>query len=137
MPKTFRAQDTKNRQGSTDEDRGHMPTYSYFLSKDSAVKTIREVYEGHMLEQEEIYRVLQEAGVAKEIARGVLGTAFYTQFVWTINARSLMNFLILRCEKHAQWEIRQYAFSLLDIFREKMPWTHTSLITLFPSSFEV
>ena len=37
----------------------------------------------------------------------------------TINARSLQNFLTLRLDSHAQWEIRKLA---LEIERELMDW---------------
>lgn len=70
-----------------------------------------------------LYRKLLDHGVAKEQARIILPLALYTQFYWTINARSLMNFLSLRVDKHAQAEIRQYADTILKMFRAKMPWT--------------
>jgi thymidylate synthase (FAD) len=136
VPKIFRAQDTKNRQGSTNEDRGYVLVYPFHAHMQDSQLPIREVYEQFMEQTKAMYQMLIDCGVAKEIARSVLGTGFYTQFVWTVNARSLMNFLILRCEKHAQWEIREYAWTLYKIFEEKMPWTHASLATLFRSSFE-
>ena len=52
------------------------------------------------------------------------GFSLYTQFYWTINSRSLMNFVKLRMEEHAQYEIRQYAHAINDIFKERMPATH-------------
>jgi thymidylate synthase (FAD) len=42
--------------------------------------------------------------------------ALYTEFYWSVNARSLMNFLMLRSDPHAQWEIQQYAQSLTNGF---------------------
>lgn len=47
----------------------------------------------------------------------------YTQFYWTVNARSLMNFVSLRADSHAQWEIQQYAEALAQFFAERLPWT--------------
>ena len=47
----------------------------------------------------ESYRRYQEmlaADVAKEVARTVLPVGLYTEFYWSVNARSLMNFLSLR-----------------------------------------
>ena len=73
-----------------------------------------------------LYKELLDNGVAKEHARLVLPLSLYTQFYWTINARALLNFLSLRLDEHAQYEIRQYAISINDIFKEKMPWTHES-----------
>lgn len=75
-----------------------------------------------------LYESLIEQGVAKEIARGVLPAGIYTQFLWTINARSLMNFLSLRNADAAQYEIRTYAEALEHFFRLKMPATHESFL---------
>jgi thymidylate synthase (FAD) len=66
---------------------------------------------------------LKSIGVANELARIVLPLNLYTQFYMTVNARSLMNFLTLRCADDAQWEIRQYAIAMRGIFAEKMPMT--------------
>ncbi len=71
-----------------------------------------------------LYQELLENGVAKEHARIILPAALYTQFYWTINARSLMNFLVLRLDIHAQEEIRLYAKVISRTFRQKMPWTY-------------
>lgn len=72
------------------------------------------------------YTELLENNVAKEMARMVLPLATYTQFYFTINARSLMNFLGLRSGSDAQWEIQQYANAMIDMFKEKMPLTYAA-----------
>lgn len=69
------------------------------------------------------YEGLIERGVAKEVARLVLPVGIYTQFYWTVNARSLMNFLSLRNAETAQREIRLYAVALEAFFAERMPTT--------------
>ena len=74
------------------------------------------------------YVDLLEQGVAKEVARNVLPVAIYTQFYWTVNARSLMNFLSLRNAVTAQREIRRYAAACEQLFAEKMPITHAAFI---------
>jgi thymidylate synthase (FAD) len=70
------------------------------------------------------YQRLLDSGVAKELARAVLPFGIYTQFYWTANARSLMNFLSLRNAAGAQLEIRTYAEAVERLFAEKMPVTH-------------
>ena len=70
------------------------------------------------------YKYLLNIGVAKEIARTVLPMGTYTEFYWTVNARSLMNFLSLRTADTAQAEIRDYAQSVEDHFADSMPITH-------------
>ena len=71
-----------------------------------------------------LYNSLLHEGVAREMARMVLPVNLYTQFYWTINARSLMNFIRLRSDLAAQFEIRQYSLAIEDIFKEKCPWTY-------------
>lgn len=75
-----------------------------------------------------LYRDLLEEGVAREQARIVLPLSLYTQFYWTVNARSLMNFLSLRLDVHAQEEIRAYAKAIELIFKEKLPWTYEAFV---------
>jgi hypothetical protein len=72
------------------------------------------------------YESLVEKGVAKELARALLPFGIYTQFYWTLNARSLMNFLSLRNSTSAQYEIRIYAQAVEQLFAERMPVTHAS-----------
>lgn len=77
--------------------------------------------------QEEAWKDYQwalAAGLAKEQARFFLPVTLYTQFYWTVNARSLMNFLGLRNEEHAMWEIRQFAIAVEEIFASHMPVTY-------------
>lgn len=69
------------------------------------------------------YDKLIELGWRRERARGVLGTAIYTEFIWTVNAWSLMNWLSKRYHKAAQWEHQQYANAVLALFEEAMPIT--------------
>lgn len=69
------------------------------------------------------YHKLLASGVAKEIARIVLPVGTFTEFYWTVNARSLMNFLSLRLHETAQKEIREYAELVEKIFAEQMPVT--------------
>jgi len=70
------------------------------------------------------YYKLIELGIAKEIARCVLPVTQYTEFIWTVNARSLINFISLRNDGNAQYEINEYAKIIEDIFAKKMPVTH-------------
>jgi thymidylate synthase (FAD) len=51
-------------------------------------------------------------GIPNDIAKYCLPEAFKTSLVWTINARSLQNFLSLRTFKSALWEIRDLAYAI-------------------------
>ena len=74
------------------------------------------------------YESLVERGVARELARLVMPVGAYTEFYWTINARSLMNFVSLRAAETAQREIRRYAEACERFLEEKMPVTHAAFV---------
>ena len=74
------------------------------------------------------YQALLGRGVAKEVARTVLPVGLYTEFFWSLNARSLMNFLSLRNAETAQREIRLYAAAVERHFEAAMPVTHGSFV---------
>jgi len=76
----------------------------------------------------DLYEEFLERGVAKELARIILPLSLYTQFYWTVNTRSLINFLKLRTDSHAQYEIRVYAEKINEIFKAKMPWSHEAFM---------
>jgi thymidylate synthase (FAD) len=74
------------------------------------------------------YLRLTELGVARELARLVMPMGAYTEFYWTVNARSLMNFVSLRAAETAQREIRRYAEACERFLAEKMPVTHSAFL---------
>ena len=58
------------------------------------------------------YERLLELGVAKEQARIVMPLSQYTEVYWTASFQAIVNFIELRDEPTAQWEIREYAKAL-------------------------
>jgi thymidylate synthase (FAD) len=53
-----------------------------------------------------------KTGVSNDIAKFCLPESYKTELTWTINARSLQNFIKLRSSKSALWEIREMANNL-------------------------
>ena len=88
----------------------------------TAENAIEIIYEANKNAYQSYERLIG-LGVAKELSRTVLPVGMYTQFYWTVNSRSLMNFLSLRLAKTAQVDIRRYAEHVESIFAEKMPVT--------------
>lgn len=81
------------------------------------------------------YEKMLRAGIANEVARMVLPVNVYSQMYWTVNARSLMNFLSLRVESedslvrsYPQWEIQLGADKIEELFAEQMPFTHAAFV---------
>ena len=81
------------------------------------------------------YQWMLNSGIANEVARMVLPLNIYSQMYWTVNARSLMNFLSLRVESddslvrsYPQFEIDQAAQKVEAIFAEAMPATYAAFV---------
>lgn len=61
-------------------------------------------------------------GLARELARKVLPVATYSQMYWKGNLHNLFHFLNLRCDPHAQHEIKVYADAMLEMIEPIVPW---------------
>jgi len=79
------------------------------------------------------YLAMLDAGVAREVARGVLPVATYSSMYVTMNARSLMNFLSLRTKHEGshfpsfpQREIEMVAEQMETEWARLMPLTHAA-----------
>lgn len=82
-----------------------------------------------------IYKARLKMGVSNEVARSILPLNIYSQMRWSVNARSLMNFLSLRVESEdsrylsrPQWEIQMGAEKVEQEFAEVMPVTYAAFI---------
>lgn len=83
------------------------------------------------------YQDALDHGIANEVARMVLPLNIYSQMYWTVNARSLMNFLSLRgtqddrpeeIRSYPQREIQMAAEQIELIFDEVMPATYHAFV---------
>ncbi len=115
IPKKLRIQHPKNKQASI---YGDIPGEDELIS----------LYEEVVRKSYEVYKRFLQAGVAREISRTILPLSLYTQFYWSVNPRSLMNFINLRASEDAQEEIREYAKRISFFFYDRMPWTFSSFV---------
>jgi len=60
-------------------------------------------------------QVILKQGISNDIAKFCLPESYKTELTWTINARSLQNFIKLRSSKSALWEIRNLSQELYNI----------------------
>jgi thymidylate synthase (FAD) len=107
---------------------GKPGSYSFEQVEPDLAETTREeiraVYETAFA----AYERLVEQGVARELARSVIPVGAYTEFYWTVNARSLMNFVSLRAAETAQREIQRYADACERFLAEEMPVTYQAFV---------
>lgn len=107
---------------------GKPGAYSFVPVEESLAEStqdfVRTAYERAWADYEEML----DNGIAKELARMVLPVGIYTQWIWTVNARSLMNFLSLRNSEFALHEIREYAKVVEEVFATHMPTTYSAFL---------
>jgi len=107
---------------------GKPGAYTFEPVSDELAEQTRERLQGIYAAAYRTYEELVEAGVAREVARAVLPVGAYTEFYWTVNARSLMNFVSLRNSETAQREIRRYAEACERFLEEQMPVTYAAFV---------
>ncbi len=111
--------------------KGKPGAYKFELGDLSHLTAVyRSTYEANKSAYAE-YQKMLDAGVAREVARGVLPVNIYSSMYVTMNARSLMNFLSLRTDREEnlfpsfpQREIEMVAEQMETIFAERMPITY-------------
>ena len=106
-PDVWRSQSEDNKQASSG-----LIEYQD-LAKTRFKKSMKLVFEH--------YNALRTLGVAKEQARIILPLNIYTEIYWTASFQAIMNFIELRNDEHAQWEIREYAIVMQDIMLQEFP----------------
>jgi thymidylate synthase (FAD) len=107
---------------------GKPGSYTFEQVDDALAEATRADLEASYAAAFATYQRLVERGIAREVARAVLPVGIYTEFFWTVNARSLMNFLSLRNAETAQREIRRFAEAVEEHFAEVMPVTHAAFL---------
>lgn len=108
---------------------GKPGNYYYEQIKDANIQEkVAEIFNNSYNRSYEDYESLIELGVAKELARNILAQGMFTKFMYKTNARSLMNFLSLRNDERAMYEIRMYAAAIEQIFKTSLPLTHAAFV---------
>jgi len=106
----IRFQNKKNRQGRSEEE---VPP--------ELKKRVLEILQSENEKTYGEYEEMIEADIARELARVNLPLSLYTQWYWQIDLRNLFNFLKLRLDHHAQYEIRVYAEAIYQIAKAVAP----------------
>lgn len=68
-----------------------------------------------------VYKALIDSGVKKEDARFVLPEAAETSFYVVGNLQAWRDFIRLRADKHAQWEVRSVAKQINNLLNKECP----------------
>ena len=107
---------------------GKPGSYSFDPMDEDSARHASLIMQGANSDSFKTYQLLLDMGVAKELARSVLPVGIFTEFYASCNARSLMNFISLRADTHAQKEIRDYANALEAYLKQAMPISYEAFI---------
>ena len=118
-PENLAAQSSVNRQGRGDVLQGAEAEQVLDLLRGDAMQTYDHY--AHMLNEDGADPARQ--GLARELARMNLTLNTYTQWYWKSDLHNLLNFLGLRADGHAQYEIRVYADAMLRAVEAWVPET--------------
>ncbi|MCR0984724.1 FAD-dependent thymidylate synthase [Roseomonas populi] len=123
-PDQLAAQSAVNRQGRGSVLQGDEAARVLDLLREDATRNYDHYLE--MLNEDAEGRVTDEGrrGLARELARMNLTLNAYTQWYWKTDLHNLLNFLSLRADAHAQYEIRVYAEAMLDTVKAWVPLTY-------------
>jgi len=117
------AQSTSNRQGRGEVINGKQADSILDMLKKDAEQTysnyetmLNEKFDGSTINE-------NNKGLARELARMNLTLNTYTQWYWKTDLLNLLNFLSLRADSHAQYEIRAYADVMIDSLKKWVPIT--------------
>ena len=125
LPENISEQSKTNKQGRENQllDDENKHRVLEIIKQDS-----ERCYENYkiLLNEDEEGNIINEnqSGIARELARINLNLNYYTEWYWKTNLHNFMNFLSLRADPHAQFEIREYANVLLDILKKWVPYTY-------------
>lgn len=84
-------------------------------------KSFVESINDHNTSSYDLYQNALDSGISREQARTVLPLNLYTEWYWKIDLHNLFHFLSLRCDSHAQWEIRVFADAMLSLIKPIVP----------------
>ena len=122
------AQATNNRQGRGDLITGEQAEEVLKILKEDSMRTydnyekmLNERFDGTVIDE-------NKSGLARELARMNLTLNSYTQWYWKTDLLNLLNFLFLRADIHAQYEIRVYAEAMLETVKKWVPITHAAFL---------
>ena len=114
---------------------GKAGAYTFELGDQQQHQITDQAFKESCKQAYEQYEKMLAAGVAREVARGVLPVTTYSSAYVTMNARAMMNFLSLRravegshFPSYPQREIEMVAEKYEEVFQKLMPQTHKAFI---------
>lgn len=97
------------------------------LSSDTA-QGIIDLFKSNSENMYACYESMLDQGLARELARMNLTLNCYTHWYWKVDLHNLLRFITLRISSGAQYELREYAETILEIVRKWVPMVHAAFV---------
>lgn len=110
-----RAEDLARQSSNNKQGRGEV------LDADTAAEVLRLLRRDQEQSYDTYEKLIDEAGLARELARMNLSVGYYTQWYWKVDLHNLLHFLALRIDPHAQYEIRVYGEAIASAVKAWVP----------------
>lgn len=110
-----RAEDLARQSSNNKQGRGEV------LDAETAAEVLRLLRRDQEQSYDTYERLIDEAGLARELARMNLSVGYYTQWYWKVDLHNLLHFLALRIDPHAQYEIRVYGEAIASAVKAWVP----------------
>ena len=108
-PEQIQFQSVLNKQGRSEEVPNDLKEKVQKYFKDISQQTF------------ELYKEMNDLGVARELARAILPVNLYTEWYWKNDLHNLLHFIGLRSDPHAQYEIRVFSDAMGKYVKELAP----------------
>lgn len=122
-PDQWRLQSKNNKQGSSGFVENWPQSYIN-IGVNQAIKPgnyLTECEDEFHKKANQLYNARLEFGIAREQARKDLPLSTYTEAYWKCDLHNIFHFLRLRCDSHAQLEIRSYANVIAGMVKRVAP----------------
>lgn len=110
-----RAEDLARQSSNNKQGRGET------LDAETAAEVLRLLRRDQEQAYDTYEKLIDDAGLARELARMNLSVGFYTQWYWKVDLHNLLHFLALRIDPHAQYEIRVYGEAIASAVKAWVP----------------
>jgi thymidylate synthase (FAD) len=111
-PEDLAVQSKNNKQGRADA-----------LTPEQAQQVLDLLKRDAMTAYDSYESLMNDHGLARELARMDLPVNYYTQWYWKVDLHNLLHFLSLRMHPHAQLEIRVFADAIAELVQAWVPHT--------------
>lgn len=106
---------------AADKKQGGRPVDTGDKNELQLARDFMSTLKGQCLQSYTLYQFYLKQGIAPEQARMFLHLNHYVEWTGKVDLHNLLHFLTLRTHDHAQFEIRRYAWAMVELLTQHLP----------------